>query len=52
MYNKKTSASKTEHCGTPSVTGTFDELSSSSTTVWDRQIRKELIRFRILSLTP
>ena len=52
MYNKKKSGPKTEHCGTPTVTGTFDEHSSSSTTVWDRQIRKELIHFRILSLTP
>ena len=40
MYRMKRAGPKTDHCGTPDVTGTLSEEVPSRTTAWDLLLRK------------
>ena len=49
---KNNKGPSTEPLGTPELTGISDELSPSSTTVWERPVRKAYIQDRVLPLAP
>ena len=52
IYSKNNKGPSTEPWGTPELIGISDELSPSSTTVWERPVRKAFIQDRVLTLAP
>ena len=52
VYSKNNKGPSTEPWRTSELTGISDELSPSSTTVWDCPVRKAFFQDRVLPLTP
>ena len=52
MKAKKKIGPKTVPCGTSDLTAASADEIPSTTTHWDRLVRKFLIQFRMLPLTP
>ena len=52
MRTKKSKGQSTVPCGTPDVTWALSDVASSSTTSCCPSLRKDLIHFNVLPLTP